>query len=137
MTKLLINLLTTIILMSQSYYVMSDENTINSLMKSYQSQGVKSGDAQRGEQFWNRTFSGKAPFTERSCMLCHTANLKNEGKHARTNKLLSPLAPSVNQKSLGNVKKVNKWFKRNCKWTTGKECSPQLKADILAFINQQ
>ena len=76
MTKLLISLLTTIILMSQSYYVMSDENTINSLMKSYQSQGVKSGDAQRGEQFWNRTFSGKAPFTERSCKLCHTANLK-------------------------------------------------------------
>ncbi|MCK5721690.1 MAG: DUF1924 domain-containing protein, partial [Gammaproteobacteria bacterium] len=45
--------------------------------------------------------------------------------------------PSVNQASLSKVKKIKKWFKRNCKWTTGKECSAQVKADILAFIKQQ
>ena len=106
-------------------------------MKSYQSQGAKKGNAQRGEQFWNKTFSGKAPFTERSCKSCHTSNLKNKGEHVRTGKILKPLAPSVNQLSLSKVKKVNKWFKRNCKWTIGSECSAQTKADILAFIEQQ
>lgn len=137
MKILLIGFLTTSIFIAQTYSVIADENTVNTLMKSYQLQGVKSGNAQRGEQFWNKTFTGKAPFTERSCKSCHTANLKNNGEHVRTGKTLKPLAPSVNQASLNKVKKVKKWFKRNCKWTTGNECSAQVKADILAFIKQQ
>jgi hypothetical protein len=137
MKNLLIGFLTTSIFIAQTYSVIADENTVNTLMKSYQLQGVKSGNAQRGEQFWNKTFTGKTPFTERSCKSCHTANLKNKGEHVRTGKTLKPLGPSVNQASLSKVKKVKKWFKRNCKWTTGKECSAQVKADILAFIKQQ
>ena len=137
MKNLLIGFITLSILIVQPYSVMADEKTVNTLIKSFQSQGAKSGDAQRGEQFWNKTFTGKAPFTERSCKLCHTANLKNKGEHIRTGKTLKPIAPSINQASLSKVKKVNKWFKRNCKWTTGKECNAQVKADILAFINLQ
>ncbi len=137
MKKLLIGFVTTSFLITHFSSVMADETTVNTLIKSYQSQGAKSANALRGEQFWNKTFSGKAPFTERSCKSCHTANLKNKGEHIRTGKELKPLAPSINKLSLSKVKKVNKWFKRNCKWTTGKECSAQQKADILAFIKQQ
>lgn len=137
MKNLRISLIITSILISQTYSVIADENTVNILMKNYQAQGAKSGNAQRGEQFWNKTFNGQTPFTERSCKSCHTANLKNKGKHVRTGKVLKPLAPSVNQTSFSNVKKVNKWFIRNCKWTTGKECDAQVKADILAFIKLQ
>lgn len=137
MKNLLLGFITISVFIAQPYSVMADENTVNILMQNYQSQGAKSGDAQRGEQFWNKTFTGKAPFTERSCKSCHTANLKNKGEHIRTGKALKPLAPSVNQASLSKIKKVNKWFKRNCKWTTGKECNAQVKADILAFINLQ
>ena len=137
MKNLLIGVLTSFIFITQSYSVMADENTVNTLMKNYQSQGAKSGNAQRGEQFWNKTFTGKPPFTERSCKSCHSSNLKNKGEHVRTGKTLKPLAPSVNETSLSKVKKIKKWFKRNCKWTTGKECSAQVKADILAFIKQQ
>ena len=134
MKKLLIGFL---ILITQVSSIVADEATVNTLMKSYQLQGAKTGNALRGEQFWNKTFSGKAPFTERSCKSCHTANLKNKGEHIRTRKTLEPMAPSINKSSLTKVKKVNKWFKRNCKWTIGKECSAQEKADILAFIKQQ
>ena len=137
MKNLLIILLTTSIFVTQTYSVMADEDTVNTLMKDYQSQGAKIGNAKRGEQYWNKTFTGKAPFTERSCKLCHTANLKNKGEHIRTGKVLKPLAPSINKLSLSKVKKVKKWFKRNCKWTTGKECNAHQKADILAFIKQQ
>jgi len=126
MKNLLIGFITTSVFIVQSYSVMADENTVNTLMKNYQSLGANSGNVQR-----------KAPFTKRSCKSCHTANLKNKGKHVRTGKTLKPLAPSVNQASLSKVKNVKKWFKRNCKWTTGKECSAQVKADILAFIKQQ
>ncbi|MDH5368820.1 MAG: DUF1924 domain-containing protein [Gammaproteobacteria bacterium] len=137
MKNLLISFLTISVYISPTYSVTADENTVNTLMKSYQLKGVKSADAQRGEQFWSKTFTGNEPFTERSCKSCHTANLKTKGEHVRTGKIIKPLAPSVNQASLSDVKKVNKWFKRNCKWTTGKECSAQVKADILAFIKQQ
>ena len=137
MKKLLISLVTTSFLITQVSSVMADDATVNMLMKSYQLQGAKTGNALHGQQFWNKTFSGKAPYTERSCKSCHTANLKNKGEHIRTGKELKPMAPSINSLSLSKVKKVNKWFKRNCKWTTGKECSAQEKADILAFIKQQ
>ncbi|MBT5634001.1 MAG: DUF1924 domain-containing protein, partial [Gammaproteobacteria bacterium] len=33
-----------------------------------------------------------------------------------------------------SMKKVEKWFKRNCKWTFSRPCSPQEKGDILTFI---
>ncbi|MFK5970948.1 MAG: DUF1924 domain-containing protein [Candidatus Marithrix sp.] len=29
---------------------------------------------------------------------------------------------------------IRKWFKRNCKWTLGRECNAQEKGDILKFI---
>ena len=137
MKKLLIGFITTSFLITHFSSVIADESTVNTLMKNYQSQGAKNGNALRGEKFWNKTFSGKAPFSERSCKSCHSTNLKNKGEHIRTGKILKPMAPSINKSSLSKVKKVNKWFKRNCKWTTGKECSAQQKADILAFIKQQ
>lgn len=137
MKNLLITAISTSLLMIASSSVIADENTVNTLMNNFKSQGAKKGNALRGEKFWNKTFTGKAPFTKRSCKTCHTSNLKQKGEHIRTAKTLASLAPSVNKKSLSDIKKVNKWFKRNCKWTTGKECSAQVKADILAFINQQ
>lgn len=136
MKKLLIGFITTLLII-QTSFVRAENNAINILEKSYQKQGAKSGNAQSGEKLWNKTYSGKAPFTERSCNSCHTSNLKNNGEHVRTGKTLKPLAPSINPASLSKVKKMKKWFKRNCKWTTGKECSAQDKADILAFIKQQ
>ena len=137
MKKLILTFLFTSFITSHASSVIANEDTVNTLMKSYQSQGAKAGNALRGEKFWNQTFQGKAPFSQRSCNSCHTANIKNGGEHVRTGKVLKPLAPSINNLSLSKVKKVNKWFKRNCKWTTGKECSAQVKADVLAFINQQ
>jgi len=137
MKKLLISFITTSVLILNSKTIMADNSTIDTLMKSYQSQGTKVAKPKKGEQFWNKTFTGNAPFVERSCKTCHTANLKNSGKHARTGKVLKPLAPSVNTSSLTKTKKIKKWFKRNCKWTVGRECSVQEKADILAFIKQQ
>jgi len=137
MKNILIGFITASVFTIHSAPVMAENNAANTLMKSYQSHGAMVGNAKNGEKFWNQTFTGKAPFVERSCKTCHTANLKNSGEHARTGKVLKPLAPSVNASSLTKTKKIKKWFKRNCKWTVGRECSVQEKADILAFIKQQ
>jgi len=129
-------LLTTIILIAYSNAAMADNITVNQLTADYKSQGAGIGNLQAGEQLWNKTFSGKAPFSERRCATCHTSNLSNKGKHARTGKALKPMSPSANNKRLSNLKKVKKWFKRNCKWTLGRECTAQEKSDLLTFMNQ-
>ena len=110
---------------------------VNSLMQNYIASGATLGDPRKGEQLWNKTFAGKAPYSARRCASCHSNTLTNTGKHIRTNKSIAPMAPSVNSKSLSKVKNIKKWLKRNCKWTLGQECSVQQKADLISFINQQ
>ena len=88
--------------------------------------------AAAGEAMWTQSFSVKGQ--PRSCADCHTADLATEGRHVRTRKRIDPMAPSVNPTRLTNPKKVAKWFKRNCKWTLGRECSDQEKGDFLAYI---
>jgi len=117
--------------------VFAAENTIDNLLQEYQAAGAAQGNAQRGEVLWNKTFNGNKPYAQRSCKTCHSSNVKNHGKHIRTGKTIKPLAPSVNPTSLVKSKNIEKWFKRNCKWTIGKECSAQQKADILIFLKQQ
>ena len=88
--------------------------------------------AQRGEQLWNREFtvSGQS----RSCTTCHTTNPSLSGKHVRTGKLIKPMAPSVNPDRLTDQRKIEKWFKRNCKWTLGRVCTAQEKGDLLEYL---
>lgn len=73
----------------------------------------------------------------RSCMSCHSESLYVRGRHERTGKVIEPMAPSVNSERLTDVKKVRKWFLRNCKWTFGRECTAQEKGDILLWLSGQ
>mgnify|MGYP001165469732 CR=1 FL=1 len=104
------------------------------LLNKYIQEGASSFSAERGKKLWFSVNKGKAPFNERSCTSCHTQDLKKTGKHIRTNKPIDPMAPSINPNSLSNSKNVEKWFKRNCKWTLGRECSVQEKGDIITYI---
>lgn len=130
-------LLIIFILIIQSTTSIAGSMAVNQLMEGYKLEGASSGNVQSGKELWNKTFSGKAPFTERSCTTCHTDNLKNTGKHTRTGKTIQPLAPSVNPERMSDTKKISKWLKRNCMWTLGRECTSQEKSNILEYINQQ
>ena len=88
--------------------------------------------AQRGEQLWNREFTDSAQ--PRSCATCHTSDPRLAGKHVRTRKRIKPMAPSVNPDRLTDQRKIEKWFKRNCKWTLGRVCTTQEKGDVLEFL---
>ena len=104
------------------------------LIAKYQTQGAGTPQVSKAASMWTQTFtSSKAP-KERSCSTCHTKNLTQQGKHAKTGKPIEPMAPSVNSKRLTDGKKIEKWLKRNCKWTLGRECSAQEKTDFIAFI---
>ena len=88
--------------------------------------------AQAGQQFWNAT-----GLKDRACSSCHGQDPRGQGRHKRTGKPIAPMARSANPKRYTDARKVAKWFKRNCKWTLGRECSAQEKADVLAWLKTQ
>ncbi len=89
-------------------------------------------DATLGQQLWQ-----SSDYKQRSCVDCHGTDLSQPGKHLRTGKTIAPMSPAVNPKRLSKPKKTEKWFKRNCKWTLGRLCTPEEKANILAFLKTQ
>jgi len=97
----------------------------------YRQQGIDQVDRERGRQLWYATVD------QRSCTTCHGEKPVNVGKHAKTGKAIEPMALSANPERFGDAKKIEKWFLRNCKWTLGRECSTQEKADILAWLASQ
>lgn len=112
-------------------------DAVDELLAQYRLEGAKAFTVEAGQTLWFQEFTHAKTGKIRQCTACHTDDLRNEGKHARTGKLIKPLAPSVNPERLTNIKKLRKWLKRNCKWTIGRECSPQEKGDILTFIQSQ
>jgi uncharacterized membrane protein len=69
-----------------------------------------------------------------SCSSCHTDSPKGEGKHAKTNKVIAPMAPSVNAKRFTDSAQVEKWFKRNCNDALGRVCTTQEKGDFISYM---
>ncbi|MEN9501033.1 MAG: hypothetical protein RI964_318 [Pseudomonadota bacterium] len=89
----------------------------------------KGFDAERGKLFFNDTHGN-----DWSCASCHTSNPVNAGKHAKTDKVIEPLAPSANAERFTDPKKVDKWFKRNCGDVLDRECTALEKGDFLTYL---
>ncbi len=106
----------------------------DALLQQYAAQGATSPSAKRGLQMWQQNFAGSGKFKQRSCASCHTKDLTQAGKHVKTGKAIKPMSPAMNPERLSDDRKVEKWFLRNCKWTLGRECSAQEKADFVAYI---
>ena len=111
----------------------AESETVNNLLQDYALQGANTADAEQGKQLWQKTFNNNG---ERSCASCHSKDLTQNGKHVKTRKNIKPMSPSVNPERLTDSKKVNKWFKRNCKWTLGRECTAQEKTNFLVYIEK-
>ncbi|MCG6937488.1 MAG: DUF1924 domain-containing protein [Gammaproteobacteria bacterium] len=107
--------------------------TVNTLLQEYAILGSGPGDAEQGKQFWQKMFNNNG---EHSCASCHTKDLTQYGKHIKTGKAIKPMSPAVNPERLTDSKKISKWLKRNCKWTLGRECNPQEKANVLVYIEK-
>jgi hypothetical protein len=95
------------------------------------------GDAAAGKSAWTAEHNPPGATEPRSCATCHNADLKTAGKHASTGKPIEPMAVSVNPKRLTDPAKIEKWLGRNCRWTLGRVCTPQEKADFLSYIRSQ
>ena len=108
-------------------------DAITDLQAKYAIDSTQTFSTETGQKLWNKRYQNKDG-KERSCASCHGDNLTLTGKHAKTGKLIKPMAPSVNPQRLSNTKKIEKWFKRNCKWTLGRECTAQEKGHMLSYL---
>jgi len=91
--------------------------------------GFQGFSATNGESFFKTKHSHNL-----SCSTCHTDNPAAQGKHSETDKLIKPLAPAANEERFTDMKKVAKWFKRNCNDVLDRECTPQEKGDVLSYL---
>ena len=106
----------------------------DSAFDKYRSAGGANFSAAAGEKLWNRDVLSPKDNKVHNCGNCHTNNLRQTGKHHKTGRAIKPMALSANSERYTKVKKIEKWFKRNCKWTWGRECSPQEKGDLLTYL---
>lgn len=90
---------------------------------------IANNPIQTGKSLWDQRIS-----IGRSCADCHGKDLTRKGKHVKTNKVIKPMALSVNPKRYTKPKKIEKWFKRNCKWTWGRECTALEKDQMLQYL---
>ncbi|MES9975139.1 DUF1924 domain-containing protein [Candidatus Thiodiazotropha sp. LNASS1] len=111
-------------------------NNLDNMFESFQASGAGPFSAEQGRDAWVRAVIDKKSGKPRSCSDCHGEDLSKAGKHIKTGKRIEPMAPSANAKRLSDPKKINKWFKRNCKWTWGRVCTPQEKGDLLLYLQK-
>lgn len=107
----------------------------DTLLARYKAEGAKAPDAAKGKQDWTREEMVEGE--KMSCATCHGSDFSKPGKHHKTGKVIEPMSMKVNAERYGDVKKIEKWFKRNCKDAWGRECTVQEKADFLTFMLAQ
>lgn len=69
-----------------------------------------------------------------SCTTCHTENPKGEGL-TKQNKVILPMATVVNPQRYTDLKKVEKWFKRNCDDVFKRPCTTLEKGNFIQYMN--
>lgn len=107
---------------------------LDQAFQNYSPQGAAAFSAEKGKELWNvktKAEDGK----DRDCAACHGKNLTQSGKHIETGKVIEPMAPSVNKERFTDLAKIEKWFKRNCKWTIGRECTSEEKGHFLKYLS--
>ncbi|RME02186.1 MAG: DUF1924 domain-containing protein [Bacteroidetes bacterium] len=124
--------LMSIFFMSQT--ALGSDKVVQDLFNDYSKSAASGFDASRGESLWYQEKLRPDMGRNVSCASCHGNDLRLPGHHLRTGKKIDPMAPSVNPNRFGDAQKVEKWFRRNCKWTWGRQCTPQEKGDILKYL---
>jgi hypothetical protein len=112
-----------------AWQVQAQPTTPARLQAAYEADAGAPAQAARGQVFFT-TRHGQ----EWSCASCHGQRPTGAGRHAVTGKRLDPLAPAFAPKAFTDERRVEKWFRRNCKDVVARECSAAEKADVIAWL---
>ena len=107
------------------------------VLEGYEKAGAGPFDAAAGRAAWFQEHRPHDAGDVRSCATCHGRDLTRAGRHATTGKAIEPMAVSANSARLSDADKVEKWFRRKCRRTLGRECTPQEKGDFIRYIISQ
>jgi hypothetical protein len=124
-----------ILIFLTSSFSVAGASELDSMLTGYRDAGAAGFSAERGKLLW--TSSHSIDSEQRACSSCHTADPAARGKHVKTGKPIEPIAVSVNPERFTDMAKTEKWLRRNCKWTLGRECTPQEKGDLLTWLGGQ
>lgn len=102
------------------------------LIKGFATEAGVPFSAERGKTLFEAKAGGGKAETP-SCMTCHSASPLSAGE-TRAGKPIEPMAVSKTPGRFADIKKVSKWFRRNCKSVLGRECTPQEKGDFLTYM---
>ena len=91
--------------------------------------GFAGFSAQRGEQFFKSRHG-----SDWTCASCHSESPGGPGRHAKTGKNITALAPAANPQRFTDPASVEKWFRRNCNDVLGRVCTAQEKGDVLQYL---
>jgi hypothetical protein len=121
-----------VLLAAPSVFARSAQDEI---LKSYQQQAGAPFSAARGKTLFTARHEGGKAETP-SCTTCHTGSPLKTGT-TRVGKPIAPMALSRSPERYSDLKKVKKWFRRNCRSVLGRECTVQEKGDFLTFMFNQ
>ncbi len=110
-------------------------STRDGIIKGFATEAQAAFSAERGKILFEAKAGGGKPDTP-SCTTCHSASPLSVGE-TRAGKPIEPLAVSKNPERFTDLKKVSKWFRRNCKSVLGRECTPQEKGDFLTYMSSK
>jgi hypothetical protein len=121
-------LLVVAVLLTQPAFALTPDEVLTTY-KTDAGSAFQGFSAARGETFFKQKHGA-----EWSCSSCHTDNPAALGKHAKTSKVIQPMAPAINPERFSNMAKVEKWFKRNCNDVLDRVCTAQEKGDVLSYL---
>ena len=97
--------------------------------------GGEAFSAARGKALFLSKHTGGKPDIN-SCTVCHMDDPRKPGR-TRTGKTIEPMAVSANPQRFTDPRKVEKWFRRNCRTVLGRECTAREKGDFITFMMSQ
>ncbi|MFY9074685.1 DUF1924 domain-containing protein [Malaciobacter mytili] len=93
----------------------------------------KEFNVKRGEEIFTSKHIGKKG-KEIACTSCHGIDLTKISENFFTAKKIEPLSTKANPSRLTDVKKVQKWLKRNFNDVYNRVGTAQEKGDVLVYI---
>lgn len=118
-----------LILVAVAPAAQAEPTTPAHLQKAYEAAAGLPAQVEHGRLFFTSRHGG-----DWSCASCHGQLPTGAGRHAVTAKSIDPLAPAFNPRAFTDERRVEKWFRRNCKDVAQRECTPGEKADVLAWL---
>lgn len=105
--------------------------TPQEILAAYSAQAQAPASPERGQKMFVTDYRQPLKLT---CSSCHGEVPVKPHEHELSGKIIKPLAPAANPDRFTDAKKVESWFRNNCKDVVGRECTAGEKADLLAWL---